>query len=71
MADIETFVYDGVEVKKTGRVAKRSIPLTSVRSSKHIAGQVELVEITPIDELADWKKWVRQTDLYLVDRNDN
>jgi hypothetical protein len=71
MAELQTYVYDGVEVKKTGRVAKRQIPAKTVRSTRQITGQVELVEIKPIDELADWKKWVRETDLYLVDNNDN
>ena len=54
---METFVSEGVEVKKTGREAVRSL-----LNNK----ELKLVEITPVDSTFDWKKWVRPEDLYTV-----
>lgn len=56
-----TYVYDGTEVKKTGREAKRTINLTSGQV-KHMT----LVEITPVDPSFEWKKWVDPALLYVV-----
>jgi hypothetical protein len=55
----KTWVYDNVEVTKTGRIAQNK-----TRSGKSL----ELVEITPVDQrmVGTWKKWVRDTDLYEV-----
>lgn len=54
----KTFVFENVEVKKTGRVAHRKL-----RSSKIDV----LVEITPVDEkTGTWKKWARPAELFEV-----
>lgn len=55
---IETFVYENIEVRKTGRRAER--PLKS--------GKVDVViEITPMDQVAGtWKKWVNEDALFRV-----
>lgn len=53
---MNTYVYDGNEVKKTGREAIRTIG-----SRKHT-----LVEITPVDTSLDWKKWVDPSMLFVV-----
>lgn len=58
MAQSQTFVYDGTEVKKTGRQAVKKL---QIKSKEFV-----LVEITPVDETFDWKKWVRPDDLYEV-----
>lgn len=58
MATSQTFVYDGTEVKKTGRQAVKKL---QIKSKEFV-----LVEITPVDETFDWKKWVREADLYDV-----
>lgn len=50
------YVYDGVEVKKTGREAVKSIRSIEDR----------LVEVEPINKDIGWKKWVRPTDLYEI-----
>lgn len=52
------YVYDNVEVIKTGRSAKK--PLRS--------GKVdELFEITPVETMdGTWKKWVREIELFEV-----
>lgn len=55
---METFVYEGTEVRKTGRVATKTLPIKNK--------ELQLVEITPVDTTFDWKKWVRPDDLYLV-----
>lgn len=57
-----TFVYDGVEVKKTGRTATRDVATTSQKTRTLV-----LVEIMPIDSSFDWKKWVDPKQLYSVD----
>ena len=57
-SEILTYVYEGTEVKKTGRVATKTL---SVKNK-----ELQLVEITPVDSTFDWKKWVRPDDLYLV-----
>lgn len=57
---METFVYEGTEVKKTGRTAIKTLQLRD--KSKEMA----LIEITPVDTTFDWKKWVRPEDLYTV-----
>lgn len=53
-----TYVFDNVEIKKTGRTAKRALK----------SGKVdELLEITPVDEnIGKWKKWVRDAELFEV-----
>lgn len=59
MSDKEkTFVHEGIEVKLTGRKAKKELR----------GGQVdELVEISPADQHApSFKKWVRMKELYEV-----
>jgi hypothetical protein len=60
-----TFVFEGIEVRKTGREATRII-----KTLPGQAGRVMiLVEITPVEEF-DWKKWVAPEQLYEVkDRN--
>ena len=57
---MNTYVYDGTEVKKTGRIAVKEIG-TGTRVRK-----MTLVEITPVDPSFDWKKWVDPNQLYVV-----
>ena len=54
----KTFVYDNVEIRKTGREAHR----------KTTSGKPDvLLEVTPASENSGaWKKWVRETELYEV-----
>ena len=53
-----TYVFDGVEVQKTGRTAKRKL-----KSGKFD----ELVEVTPENQnVGTWKKWAREADLFEV-----
>lgn len=57
---IETFVYEGQEVVKTGRIAEQQV--------KTINNKVKintLVEITP-KEPDGWKKWVNPSELFTV-----
>lgn len=56
----EHCVYEGAEVVKTGRIAKKQITINGkIR-------EFELVEITPFDSDFDWKKWVRPEDLFKI-----
>lgn len=57
----ETYVYDGTEVKKTGRTAKRSVP--RVKGDPLI---MLLVEVTPIDDTG-WTKWVKPEELFTIE----
>lgn len=59
---MQTFVFDGVEVKKTGRSATRDVKKTN----GDLLLSKELVEITPVDENTDWKKWVDPKLLFVV-----
>ena len=61
---METYVFDGSEVKKTGRTASKTL----VAGSR--VKEMVLVEITPVDSTFDWKKWVRPEDLYAVKNKD-
>jgi len=60
----ELYVYDGIEVKLTGRTAVKQMKESTISGS----GRKEqiLVEITPTDPSMEWKKWVREIDLYLI-----
>lgn len=58
---MQTYVYDGTEVRKTGRIA--------TRESKTVPGKAvisQLVEICPVSSEFDWKKWVNPDHLYEV-----
>lgn len=59
--EIETFVFEGVEVKKTGRKAKREVPRPK---GEPIAFYI--FEITPIDGTG-WLKWVKNEELYMIE----
>lgn len=60
----KTYVHDGVEVVKTGRVAKKERATTGRR----VTGSASLLyEITPADrESGSWKKWVKESELYEI-----
>ena len=54
----QTYVFENVEVRKTGRKAEHKL-----RSGK----VDELVEVTPVDSITgSWKKWVREDILFEV-----
>lgn len=54
-----TFLNENVEVKLTGREAKRTLKNDKVDLR---------VEITPANPTeGSWKKWVRKTDLYEIE----
>lgn len=54
----QRYVYDNVEVVKTGRTAKKAL-----RSGK----VDELFEVTPVEAFdGTWKKWVREGELFEV-----
>lgn len=56
--NMETFIYENVEVRKTGRQAAKQLR----------SGKIDVLwEVTPIDEnLGTWKKWTREQELYPV-----
>lgn len=57
----QTFVYDNVEVRKTGRTASKP----AMGPGKANLG---LVEITPVSEFdGDWKRWVIPAQLFNID----
>ena len=56
----QTYVYETTEVKKTGRTARKKSQMTG-------KDQV-MFEITPVDpESIQWKKWVPEDQLYIID----
>lgn len=61
----KNYVYNGTEVEKTGRVAKRESTGTRRRTAPEL-----LFEITPVDkEEGSWKKWVQSKELYEIVNN--
>lgn len=60
------FVYNGITVVKTGRLAKKNSSKETLRGSKNV--EEVLVEIIPADlEDGSWKKWVVEADLFIVE----
>lgn len=59
----KTYVYEGTEVKATGRTASRK-----VGTLQGVEKYLYLYEICPVDG-SDWKKWVNPDHLYLVKDN--
>jgi hypothetical protein len=58
----QTYVFESVEVKKTGRTAKREMKLPNGK----VHSTALMVEITPTDEDLGWKKWVDEAHLFTV-----
>lgn len=56
-----SYVFEGTEVRKTGRKAQRKVPVPGKEPRIF-----EVFEITPVDTDFDWKKWVRDEDLYEI-----
>jgi len=61
----KTYVFEGTEVRKTGRTAIRKINQPAGKPPRELT----LVEITPVSEF-DWKKWVSPEQLYEVINED-
>ena len=65
----ETFVFDGIEVYKTGRVAEQQ---TTAAKRKILAKRgdhpPQMIEVKPVDsDLSPFKaKWVKEETLYRV-----
>lgn len=60
----KTFIYEGIEVKATNRVAKKLGPMARPNDT--------LIEITPLrEEDGTWLKFVPMTELYQVERVDD
>jgi hypothetical protein len=58
----QNFVFNGIEVKLTGRRAQKTL-----RNNTEI-----LFEIQPADpDEGCWKRWVRQVELYEIQENNN
>lgn len=67
-----TFIYDGEEVKTTGRVAQRNVYHT--RDVNRVIGQMSILEIEPLGVAATLpgaKKWVDPRHLYYVILDDD
>jgi hypothetical protein len=68
----ETFVYDGIEIYKTGRVAEKQISnLKRKALEKRGLNADQMVEIKPLDQdMAPFKvKWVEEDKLFRVLQN--
>lgn len=57
----KTYVYEGTEVRKTGRTAVRTLHQGHPGKTRELT----LVEITPVADF-EWKKWVSPDQLYEV-----
>lgn len=56
----KTYLYDGQEVKKTGRQAVKK---TVLRGRERV---FTMIEIVSVDESFDFKRWVTAEDLYEI-----
>ncbi|MEM2159621.1 MAG: hypothetical protein QXN55_01550 [Candidatus Nitrosotenuis sp.] len=61
---MSTYVFEGTEVKKTGRIASRS---KKRRSRGELQEMEMLVEVVPVDDPV-WKKWVKESELFLIEQ---
>lgn len=58
MIQLKAYVFNNVEVRKTGRTATKPLP----SGKKDV-----LYEVTPIDSIVGtWRQWVRDNDLFEV-----
>lgn len=57
----DTFVHEGIEVKKTGKVATKTLPSLGGKPPRLL----KIYEITPVKDF-DWVKWVAEEQLYKV-----
>jgi hypothetical protein len=57
----DTYVYEGVEVVKTGREAIKKITISASK-----VRELKLVEIKPLDDFLSWKKWVDPSALFNI-----
>lgn len=62
----DSYVYDGTEVKLTGRCAVSS----RQKPGAKMHPEFTLVEIKPIDKDITWSKWVKQSELYVITKLD-
>ena len=62
MATEKSYVYDGQEVRKTGRTAERHVPVPG-KTAKRV---LTIIEITPVGDDFDWKKWVSAEQLFEI-----
>ncbi len=54
----KTYVFDNTEVRKTGRVAKRTLKSNNVDIQ---------IEVTPVHMTSGaWKKWTRENELFEI-----
>ncbi len=65
------FVYEGVEVIKTGRFATKKINAKTYSGPKITEEIVH--EITPIPRPGEqqWKRWVREDELFTIQESDD
>ncbi len=56
----KNFVYEGQEVRKTGRTAERNV------GAGRTARTLVVVEITPVGDDDSWKKWIDPSQLFTV-----
>lgn len=58
----QTYVYEGTEVRKTGRLATRERKTGRAGTTAY----EHLFEIEPVDPDMSWKKWVSEIHLFTV-----
>lgn len=68
MSNQDTFVFNGSEVKLTGRKAIKKAESISRRNRETKTIIDEMVEITPVSiEDGSWKKWVKLDDMFIIE----
>lgn len=70
MTNTVSYVFNGVEVKLTGREAQKEIKTTSRRTQEERTSIQVRVEITPVNsDDGSWKKWVEKSELFTIEND--
>lgn len=65
--DRQEYVYMSTTVVKTGRTASRQINRPNARRNTPIITEI-LYEIAPSDPDLSWVKWVKQEELFVINK---
>lgn len=62
----ELFVYQGFLVRKTGRAAAKDTAPSQLRRRTTTKPQDILIEVSTVDAIPPFSKWIKDTELYKV-----
>ena len=57
------YVYDGIEVRKTGRRGVKKL------ENRYKTSETVIYEITPVDPDINWRKFVKESELFEIEND--